>query len=76
VVRRGLVSAGLRGCTGSVRESAVLPEAVRAEGMPARKLDRIGPLAQANAAALMGPVHLRQARARQTGRLAELEAAL
>ena len=37
-----------------------LPEAVFAEGMPARELDRTGPLAQADAAALIviGPVHL------------------
>ncbi|EJK51612.1 hypothetical protein THAOC_29201, partial [Thalassiosira oceanica] len=30
--------------------------------MPAGKLDRVGPLAQADAAALIGPVHLRKAR--------------
>ena len=30
--------------------SSHLPEAVRAEGMPARELDRVGPLAQADAA--------------------------
>ncbi|EJK76396.1 hypothetical protein THAOC_01843, partial [Thalassiosira oceanica] len=38
-----------------------LPEAARTEGMPARELDWVGPLAQADAA-LVASVHLRQNR--------------
>ncbi|EJK59145.1 hypothetical protein THAOC_20666 [Thalassiosira oceanica] len=42
------------------RATGALPEAVRAEGVPARKPDRIGPLAQADAAlvAVISSVHL------------------
>ena len=38
-------------------EECALPEAVRAEGMPARKLDRVGPVAQADTA-LVASLHL------------------
>ncbi|EJK59776.1 hypothetical protein THAOC_19962 [Thalassiosira oceanica] len=39
-----------RHCRRFVGRASHLPEAVRAEGMPARQRDRIGPLAEADAA--------------------------
>ena len=52
-----------------IQDERALPEAVGAEGVPARELDWIGPLAQADAALILHAVHQREGRTRLSSRV-------